>query len=85
MLFALDLTFLVTALIIGIVINLLDLFTGGYVSSDWYDEFVNMSFQAVFGMSTNDIEAFRKARAITQLFFETVWQIVLQIRILYWI
>ena len=64
-LFGIDLTFMVAAVIFGNVFQLLDLITCGRVSSDWYDKLVNMSFQAVFGMDTNDIEGFRKARAIS--------------------
>ena len=36
-------------------------------------------------MKTNDVEGFRRARSINQLFYETIPQFLLQLRILIWI
>ena len=56
---------MILALTLGTFIHLLHFITCGYVKSDWYDKLVDMCFEAMFEMNSNDVEGFRKARAIS--------------------
>ena len=52
---------------------------------EFYHAIQDSIFYWVFNMRKNDIEGFRRARNISQLLFETIPQLVLQTRMLFWI
>ena len=81
----LDIDFMVLNLIVGTLCLILSWATCGYVQTSWVENLINRQFEALFGMKTNDVEGFRRARSINQLFYETIPQFLLQLRILIWI
>ena len=55
---------MVSSLILGTFIIILNFVTCGRVQTDWYDDLMNKQFMVLFGMKTNDVEGFRRARSI---------------------
>ena len=80
----LDIFFMVITVFGGIIQMIIYVISCGNLQFDCYQSFENKVFFWVFNMNKNDVEGFRRARNISQLLFETVPQICLQLRILYW-
>ena len=63
-LMVLDIDFMVLSLIFGTLCLILSWVTCGYVETSPVENLINRQFKALFGMNTNDVEGFRRARSI---------------------
>lgn len=69
-------------IISSVIITPLAFLTCGLIEVDDVEEKIDRIYKIMFGMSDMDIKGFRRLRTISQLSFESLPQIILQIRIL---
>ena len=77
-----DLVFLFNSVVLTPIIYLLGLLMCGFVDLNWLLSFIDEMYMAMFKMQRIDAAGFRRMRTITQLTFETMIQLVLQVRML---
>ena len=79
-----DFIFIIVSVIIVPLAMLLKLLSFGYLPIDHnkIEEKFNVIYENLFGMTDIDIKGFRRLRTISQLSFESLPQIIIQLRIL---
>ena len=77
-----DVLFLANTVILIPLLNSISYLLCGYVDVTSLLEYVDATYESLFEMQRLDAAGFRRMRTITQMLFETVIQLVLQVRIL---
>lgn len=77
-----DIIYILVSVVITPTAMLLKLLTCGLVDLTNIEERLDVLYEILFGMTEMDIKGFRRLRTISQLSFESLPQIILQIRIL---
>ena len=85
LLLLLDIFFMVITIFGGYISIFMYMMSLGKIKMTYYMIIQDKIFYWVFNMRKNDIEGMRRARNISQLLFETIPQVALQIRIIFWI
>ena len=85
LLLLLDLFFMVITVSGGYISVFMLFLSFGKIKMQCYHEIQDRIFYWVFNMRKNDIEGFRRARNISQLLYETIPQVALQTRMIFWI
>ena len=80
--FALDLIFVVNKAFIEPISSILQLLTCGHLSLRYISNMLDQTYGNIFGMQKMDVEGFRRMRTICQLTFESLIQLILQVRML---
>ena len=81
-LFLLDLLYLFNAVLLAPILFILNLLTCGRLKDFDIEEKTDKVFEVIFQLTHLEIVGFRKLRTMSQFTFESIPQIILQIRIL---
>lgn len=77
-----DIIYIVVSVVITPITFVIYVLTCGKLNLTHIEEKLDVMYEILFGMSDMDIKGFRRLRTISQLSFESLPQIILQIRIL---
>lgn len=81
-LFCLDFIFIVNQAVLFPLIQILKLITFGFVNLSFLNRALDMSYEYLFEMKKLEVAGFRRMRTISQLTFESLIQMALQLRML---
>ena len=77
-----DVIYIIVSVVITPIAFIIKLLTCGLIDMTNIEEKLDVLYEILFGMSDMDIKGFRRLRTISQLSFESLPQIILQVRIL---
>ena len=77
-----DIIYIVVSVVIMPIAFAIKLLSCGFIDFTKIEEKLDVLYEILFGMSDMDIKGFRRLRTISQLSFESLPQIILQVRIL---
>lgn len=77
-----DVIYIIVSVVITPLTMIIKVLSCGYIDITNVEEKLDVLYEILFGMSDMDIKGFRRLRTISQLSFESLPQILLQVRIL---